>query len=46
MTIRIHKDANHLFFADSGQPTPGEYARPGQVDPAVVDEIATWLARG
>lgn len=46
VTIRIHKDANHLFFAGSGQSTPGEYARPGQVDPAVVDEIATWLARG
>ncbi|MEV7817650.1 alpha/beta fold hydrolase [Streptomyces flaveolus] len=45
VTIRFHKDANHLFFAGSGQPTPAEYARPGHVDPAVVDEIATWLAR-
>ncbi|MEV5176383.1 hypothetical protein AB0L10_36030 [Streptomyces flaveolus] len=45
VTIRIHKDANHLFFAGSGRPTPAEYARPGHVDPAVVDEIATWLAR-
>ncbi|WP_327660551.1 MULTISPECIES: alpha/beta hydrolase [unclassified Streptomyces] len=45
VTIRIHEGANHLFFPGSGQPTPAEYARPGHVDPAVVDEIATWLAR-
>ncbi|MEV7393702.1 alpha/beta fold hydrolase [Streptomyces sp. NPDC091215] len=45
VTIRIHQDANHLFFPGSGQPTPAEYARPGHVAPAVVDEIATWLTR-
>ncbi|MEU6555280.1 alpha/beta fold hydrolase [Streptomyces sp. NPDC046915] len=45
VTIRIHEDANHLFFPGSGQPTPAEYVRPGHVDPAVVDEIATWLVR-
>lgn len=26
--------------------TPAEYARPGHVDDAVVDEIATWLTDG
>ncbi len=45
VTIRIHEEANHLFFPGTGQPTPAEYARPGHVDPAVVEEIATWLAR-
>ncbi|WP_037971777.1 alpha/beta hydrolase family protein [Streptomyces sp. NRRL WC-3742] len=45
VAIRIHQDANHLFFTGSGQATPAEYARPGHVAPAVVDEIATWLAR-
>ena len=45
VTIRIHEHANHLFFPGGGQPTPAEYARPGHVDAAVVDEIATWLAR-
>ncbi|MEU8955060.1 hypothetical protein AB0C93_12235 [Streptomyces sp. NPDC048518] len=45
VTIRIHEIANHLFFAGSGRSTPAEYARPGHVDPAVVEEIATWLAR-
>ncbi|MFH8385848.1 alpha/beta hydrolase family protein [Kitasatospora sp. NPDC018058] len=43
--IRIHQDANHLFFPGSGRATPAEYTRPGHVEPAVVDEIATWLAR-
>ena len=46
VTIRIHQDANHLFFPGSGRATPAEYARPGHIDPAVVDEIATWLAPG
>ncbi|WP_372348348.1 alpha/beta hydrolase family protein [Streptomyces sp. KL116D] len=45
VTISIHKDANHLFFSGSGRPTPAEYARPGHVAAAVVDEIAAWLAR-
>lgn len=45
VTIQIHEEANHLFFPGSGRPGPAEYARPGHVDPAVVDEIATWLAR-
>jgi fermentation-respiration switch protein FrsA (DUF1100 family) len=43
--VRIHQDSNHLFFAGSGRSTPAEYARPGHVEPAVVDDIATWLAR-
>ncbi|WP_330478941.1 alpha/beta hydrolase [Streptomyces platensis] len=45
VAIRIHQHVNHLFFSGSGQPTPAEYTRPGHVDPAVVDEIATWLVR-
>ncbi|SCK09114.1 hypothetical protein YWIDRAFT_00608 [Streptomyces sp. SceaMP-e96] len=45
VAIRIHPDANHLFFTGRGRPTPAEYTRPGHVDSAVVDEIATWLAR-
>ncbi|MFJ6852925.1 alpha/beta fold hydrolase [Streptomyces sp. NPDC091271] len=44
VAIRIYEDVNHLFLPGSGQPTPADYARPGHVDPAVVDEIATWLA--
>ncbi|MGW1186862.1 alpha/beta hydrolase family protein [Streptomyces sp. NPDC002559] len=43
VAIRIHPDANHLFLPGGGRPTPAEYARPGHVEPAVVDGIATWL---
>ncbi len=42
--IRIHQDLNHLFFPGSGDPTPADYAKPGHVALAVVDEIVTWLA--
>ncbi|MEE1770210.1 alpha/beta fold hydrolase [Streptomyces sp. JV185] len=45
VAIRIHQDANHLFFSGSGASTPAEYARPGHVEPAVVDEISAWLGR-
>jgi dienelactone hydrolase len=43
--ISVHPDANHLFFPGSGPATPAEYARPGHVDQAVIDDIADWLAR-
>ncbi|WP_161790203.1 alpha/beta hydrolase family protein [Streptacidiphilus carbonis] len=45
VTIRLHQDANHFFFAGSGPATPAEYARPGHVEAAVVEDIATWLTR-
>ncbi|MEU2022719.1 alpha/beta hydrolase [Streptomyces sp. NPDC016469] len=45
VSIRIHERVDHLFFAGSGPSTPADYARPGHVDPAVVDEVATWLTR-
>ncbi|TWF91032.1 alpha/beta hydrolase family protein [Kitasatospora viridis] len=44
VAIRVHPDANHLFFPGSGPASPAEYARPGHVDPAVLDGIASWLA--
>ncbi|MCC9307960.1 alpha/beta fold hydrolase [Kitasatospora sp. RB6PN24] len=45
VAIRIHQDADHLFFPGSGPATAAEYAQPGHVEPAVVEEITTWLAR-
>ncbi|MCX4447423.1 S9 family peptidase [Streptomyces sp. NBC_01789] len=45
VSIRIHERVDHLFFAGSGTSTPADYARPGHVDPAVVDEVASWLTR-
>ncbi|MFK0292482.1 serine aminopeptidase domain-containing protein [Streptomyces sp. NPDC090442] len=45
VSIRIHQDANHLFIPGSGPATPAEYARPGHVEPTVIEEIATWLTQ-
>ncbi|MFJ3087786.1 alpha/beta hydrolase family protein [Streptomyces sp. NPDC086838] len=45
VSIRVHEHLDHLFFAGSGASTPADYARPGHVDPAVVDEVARWLTR-
>ncbi|MDH6706510.1 dienelactone hydrolase [Kitasatospora sp. MAA19] len=45
VTIRVHEDADHQFCAGTGPATPADYARPGHVVPAAIDEIATWLAR-
>jgi uncharacterized protein len=35
--------ADHLFLDGSGPPTPQEYGRPGQVDPAAIAAIASWV---
>lgn len=45
VSIRVHERVDHLFFAGSGPSTPADYARPGHVDPVVVDEVANWLTR-
>jgi hypothetical protein len=44
VTIRIHDAADHLFFAGTGQSKPADYEAPQHVDPAVVGDIANWLA--
>jgi uncharacterized protein len=44
VTIRVYSGDNHLFFPGSGPSTPAEYAPPQHVDPAVVADIADWLA--
>jgi len=35
---------NNLFIAGEGKPGPSDYLRQGNVDPAVIDDIATWIA--
>jgi hypothetical protein len=35
---------NHLFFPGTNQSTPADYDPPQHVDPAVIDDIARWLA--
>ncbi len=44
VTVRIHDADDHLFFAGTGPSTPADYESPQYVDPAVVADIATWLA--
>ncbi|MEU5264176.1 hypothetical protein [Amycolatopsis sp. NPDC021455] len=43
VTIRVHDADDHLFFRGEGPSKPG-YTSPQHVDPAVVDDIAGWLA--
>jgi uncharacterized protein len=44
VTIRVYDADNHLFFPGVGPSTPAEYAQAQHVDPAVVADIAAWLA--
>jgi fermentation-respiration switch protein FrsA (DUF1100 family) len=44
VTIRVYAADNHLFFPGEGPSTPAEYEAPHHVDPAVVADIARWLA--
>ncbi|HEX5549038.1 MAG TPA: alpha/beta fold hydrolase [Ktedonobacterales bacterium] len=44
VTIRVYDADNHLFFPGAGPSTPAEYEAAQHVDPAVVADIAGWLA--
>lgn len=44
VTIRVYEADNHLFFPGVGPSTPAEYTQAQHVDPAVVADIAEWLA--
>ncbi|MGV4925690.1 S9 family peptidase [Streptomyces sp. BHT-5-2] len=46
VTVHVHDAADHLFFPGAGPSTPADYQRPQHVDPAVIADIATWLAPG
>lgn len=41
--IRVFEDLNHLMIAGDGPSTPEEYQKKGQVDEAVIADIATWV---
>lgn len=43
-TLKRYPALNHLFIAGEGAPNPDEYLKPGQVDAAVIDDIAGWVA--
>ena len=42
-TVIRYPALNHLFIAGSGAPRPAEYATPGHVASAVIDDIADWV---
>ena len=44
VTIRVYDADNHPFFPGTGPSKPSEYEHAQHVDPAVIAEIATWLA--
>lgn len=44
VTFHSYPDLNDLFIRGQGKGSPAEYHNPGNVDPHVLDDIATWLA--
>jgi uncharacterized protein len=46
VTIGVYEADNHLFFPGSGPSAPAEYEPAQHLDPAVVADIARWLATG
>jgi uncharacterized protein len=44
VTIRVYPADNHLLFPGSGPSSPAEYEPVQHVDPAVVADVAGWLA--
>lgn len=40
---KLYDDLNHLLVAGEGDPNPNEYFEPGNVDEAVVADLAGWL---
>jgi hypothetical protein len=45
VTVAQFPDADHLFLDGTGPATPLDYQKPGQVDPAVIATIASWIDR-
>ncbi|MCU1640138.1 MAG: hypothetical protein JWN03_413 [Nocardia sp.] len=44
VTIRVYDADNHLFFPGTGPSNPAEYEPAQHIDPAVIADIADWLA--
>lgn len=45
VTFKLYPGLNHFFvdYSGPGEGTTAEYSVPGQVDPAVIDDIAAWI---
>jgi dienelactone hydrolase len=46
VTFKLYPNLNHLFVPGEGQSSPQEYEKPGHVNDAVVEDIASWIKRG
>jgi fermentation-respiration switch protein FrsA (DUF1100 family) len=44
VTIRVYDADDHMFFSGTGPSTPADYESPQHLDPAVITDIAEWLA--
>jgi hypothetical protein len=43
VTLKTYPDLNHLFISGNGKSTPDEYQTPGNVAPAIIQDIAAWI---
>jgi hypothetical protein len=43
VTLKTYPDLNHLFISGKGKSTPAEYQTPGNVAPAIIQDIAAWI---
>lgn len=44
VTFKVYDDLNHLMIKGSGKSSPQEYSTAGNVDEAVVKDLAAWIA--
>lgn len=45
VTFISYPKLNHLFISGEGKSKPNEYLEPGNVDQAVIDDIAGWIIK-
>jgi hypothetical protein len=43
VTLKTYPDLNHLFISGDGKSTPDEYQTPGNVAPAIIQDMANWI---
>jgi uncharacterized protein len=43
VTFQTYPALNHLFIAGEGPASPLEYRQPGNVAPAVIEDVAAWI---
>jgi fermentation-respiration switch protein FrsA (DUF1100 family) len=43
VTLKSYPGLNHLFISGDGKSTPIEYQTPGNVAPAIIQDLANWI---